>query len=643
MQDKAPLLTKVSGGTSIVFKNKELYGRRFPRERAETRAQAFNLEPDTLYILASPLLWYGVSILLHKLPPSSHLVAVELEPQLSELSTQTLTPEISENSCFDCAFMHGPSASGVSSESLDSVKKIVRDTISKIGVNNFRRARLITLNGGYRLNNQRYSALLQLIEEEIQQFWHNKYTMMHMLPLWIKNIFFNLASLHELGNKAGNNTSDETGSYQTPQFNLSKTNKPVMVIGAGPSLEYHIAFIREHRQHLYLTAVDTAYTALRSHNIQPDLVVVQESQFYNLYDFISYPFIDCAVLADISSYPQVLHLAQGPVYLFATKFAETAMFDRLQARKLLPYVFPPLGSVGTTAVHAALAITRSEIIVTGIDFAFPPGLTHSRGTPSHQLRMLHSNRFTSVEDMETRTTKGVSPAAQSFDPAQSCDHGGKLLLTSPALRRYAENFARIFHYSERLFLLQPRGLPLGITEITHDQLSLRLISEPQSKSGDGPFQPFHHHLNTPSPNHASNPNDSPNPAPGHALASGTESNASPKSAHVPGNAAPLEDTFQNPQALQSAVGDFLRAEKALLESIYTRGTEFLQGIIGPQSVEADHLIKDINRCEYLFLHFPETGYKLSGLDPTLLKRILVSTGHYIKTLEEALELSLNST
>ena len=51
MQEQAPLLTEVSGGTSIVFKNKELYSRRAPRQRAEDRAGGFNLEANTLYIL----------------------------------------------------------------------------------------------------------------------------------------------------------------------------------------------------------------------------------------------------------------------------------------------------------------------------------------------------------------------------------------------------------------------------------------------------------------------------------------------------------------------------------------------------------------------------------------------------------------
>src|SRR6056297_3188676 len=344
MQAQAPLLTEVSGGTSIVFKNKELYSRSSPRTRAEERAAAFELESHTLYILASPLLWYGVSNLLKKLPPSSHIIAVEQEPQLAALSISHQPLELSRNEQLDIGFHpeggleaeapdgNNPASGSAETKAPESgapgdIFKSIPALVEKLGIERFRRVRVLTLNGGYRLNSRRYTELVQLLEEEIQQFWHNKYTLMHMLPLWIKNILRNLALCTFPSDTPVTKpeTKPETKRphlASCPRFGLPKTSLPVLVAGAGPSLDTHIDFIRSYRDTLYLLTVDTAYSVLLQHGIQPDMVVVQESQFYNLYDFIYQPRIEADILADISSYPQVLRLGAGEIYFYATEFVQ---------------------------------------------------------------------------------------------------------------------------------------------------------------------------------------------------------------------------------------------------------------------------------------------------------------------------------
>ena len=611
MQAQAPLLTEVSGGTSIVFKNKELYSRSSPRTRAEERAAAFELESHTLYILASPLLWYGASILLKKLPPSSHIIAVEQEPQLAALSISHQPLELSRNEQLDIGFYpeggleadapasnnpesgrsetEGHATGGAEAKASESIApgdifKSIPALVKKLGIERFRRVRLLTLNGGYRLNSRRYTELVQLLEEEVQQFWHNKYTLMHMLPLWIKNILCNLSLCTFPSDTPVTKpeTKPETKRphlASCPRFGLPKTSLPVLVAGAGPSLDTHIDFIRSYRDTLYLLTVDTAYSVLLQHGIQPDMVVVQESQFYNLYDFIYQPRIEADILADISSYPQVIRLGAGDIYLYATEFVHTQLFSRLQEAELLPPRIPPLGSVGTTAVHAALSITDSTVILAGIDFAFPPGQTHARGAPRHQLNLQHSHRFLGIEDMWPRTTKGVTTTPDASDAF------GVPMRTTPSLRRYADNFARVFNSLDRMLLLKPRGLSLGIPELTQAELAPHLSS--------------------------------------------AEKRTDP------------QETFTMPTMGDSkAVEGFLQREQKLLRSIYSQGLAFLEGRLSAEKLSK--LSSDIQRCEYLFLHFPETGPRLRTLQPALIKRIMVTVGHYIRVIEEALELTPRS-
>src|SRR6056297_48876 len=573
MQGQAPLLTEVSGGTSIVFKNKELYSRSSPRPRAEERAATFELETHTLYILASPLLWYGVFELLKKLPSSSHIIAVEQEPQLAALSISHQPLELSRFKQLDIGFYpEGVPDAGSTGDIFKSIPALVE----KLGIERFRRVRLLTLNGGYRLNSRRYKELVQLVEAEIQQFWHNKYTIMHMLPLWIKNVFHNLAQCtFPAAPPVTETETKRTHLASCPRFGLPNTSLPILVAGAGPSLDMHIDFIRRYRDTIYLLTVDTAYSVLLQHGIRPDMVVVQESQFYNLYDFIFQPRIEADILADISSYPQVLRLGAGEIYFYATEFVQTQLFNRLQEAELLPPRIPPLGSVGTTAVHAALSITDSTVILAGIDFAFPPGQTHARGAPRHQLNLQHSHRFLGIEDMWPRTTKGVTTTPDASDAF------GVPMRTTPSLRRYADTFARVFNSLDRMLLLKPRGLSLGIPELTQAELTPYLSS--------------------------------------------VEKRVIPHS-------APSMPSMGDSEAVEG----FLQREQELLRLIYSRGLAFLEGRLS--KAELTKLSSDIHRCEYLFLHFPETGAALRTLEPALIKRIMVSTGHYIRVIEEALDL-----
>ena len=62
-------------------------------------------------------------------------------------------------------------------------------TAAGLGLFNFRRALLLPLSGGFGLQRERYTALFRFIEQEIQDYWQNKMTLIHMAPLWIKNIF----------------------------------------------------------------------------------------------------------------------------------------------------------------------------------------------------------------------------------------------------------------------------------------------------------------------------------------------------------------------------------------------------------------------------------------------------------------------
>ena len=161
---------------------------------------------------------------------------------------------------------------------------------------------------------------------------------------------------------------------------------PVVVAGAGPSLESAFPILARCRAQFTLVAVDTALPMLRSSGLVPDVVVAVEAQAVNNQDFIGSAASMGAVLAcDLSVHPSVARLFAGRHFFFCSEFAPLRLWRRMDAAGLRPRGFPALGSVGVTAAHAALEITGESVFLTGLDLSFP-GAEDARGQQSPRAR-----------------------------------------------------------------------------------------------------------------------------------------------------------------------------------------------------------------------------------------------------------------
>ena len=75
-QDK-PLLVDTGKGFSIKWRNRFLYSSRDPLNGILRRVESLELQPDTLYLIPSPLLGYGIREILMRLPSRSYILGVE--------------------------------------------------------------------------------------------------------------------------------------------------------------------------------------------------------------------------------------------------------------------------------------------------------------------------------------------------------------------------------------------------------------------------------------------------------------------------------------------------------------------------------------------------------------------------------------
>ncbi len=422
MKNNDPLLIDTGRGFSIFYREKYLYSSTEPERRAVIRAEKATLQHSTLYILTSPLLFYGVFEILSKLPDDSHIICIELSKDLHKLSKSHI-PDLLSNS-------------KLITLSNNTEPQNISTIVDKLGIWNFRRVKHINITGGYSLYSSEYKTIIKTIDNKIKEYWKNRMTLIHMGPLWIKNIFLNLYKIYQ-------NTESLT------LLPYPRINCPVLVTGAGESLEDSIEFIRKKRDSFKIMAVDTSITVLLENGIEPDYIIAVDAQIYNFYDFMKVKNKDIPLFFDLTGYPGIISVMDGNLHPFISNFTNTRLLNRLEYYKLLPAKLPALGSVGSTAIYLALKITNKDVFYTGLDFAYKIGKSHANGSPRNLTELARVNR---LEPMEQPGIYYERPLIYNKDKSgNKCT--SDLILTS-----YAELLSDNFQNNERLFDIGKTGL-----------------------------------------------------------------------------------------------------------------------------------------------------------------------------------------
>ena len=237
-----PLLVQTGGGFSVSYAGRNLYSQREPEKRPVELARRTDIPEETLVIVPSPLLGYGLSVLLEKLPLSSRILYIEADQPLMALSLEHISRNLIEDE-------------RLSYIRTDSPQRALEFGLQQ-GLLRFRKTILVPLSGAYSLNAVFYRAVQNLLDSEIQRYWRNRMTLIRMGRLWIRNLFKNLPSLASGKDIAG-----------------IKSTKAVVVAGAGESLEESLSWIALERSSIFLIAADTALPVFSSAGIVPDLVL----------------------------------------------------------------------------------------------------------------------------------------------------------------------------------------------------------------------------------------------------------------------------------------------------------------------------------------------------------------------------------
>jgi len=415
-----------------------------PVTQAERLAAGIDLKESALYICPSPLYGYGLPLLLEKLPPNSAILCVEADEKLFELSKKAIGTD---------AELLGASkdrkTKAISLVQANTAEKICVLVRELWGERVFRRVEVIRLTGGWQLYTKFYGDIESALRREIAVEWSNAMTLIRLGRLYSKNLIRNLACL------ARSNTDEPDWS-----------SAGVLALGAGLSLD---PILRElsglcggkipepGKRRFKIICVDTCLPALADWGVMPDLVVLLESQHWNLRCLIGLQGREIDAAIDLSALPASTRVLKGKRYFFATVWTELAFLSRLKKDGLLPETFPPMGSVGLTAVALALKISNGPIITTGIDFSFSIDASHARSTPRRRDFENSQTRFRSLIDTDTGLRDGTFTAVSKT---------GTQVRTNPAMRKYRDLFEQEFGGNPRLLDITGPGLPLGVKTIT---------------------------------------------------------------------------------------------------------------------------------------------------------------------------------
>lgn len=436
--ESKPILVDNENCINVRYQNLLLYPTINPLQSVLRRVSRLEVIDKTLIFIPSPVLGYGIRELLNKLPPESHILCVEVDQPLMKL--------FQENAA--TAILSDPRFTAIRTENIPALLR----TVESLELSKFRRIQPLYLSKGYHLHKDIYDEMRDGLESRLRLYWQNKMTLIRMASLWMRNFFDNLALMPYLN-----------------CLSILHTDAPVLVTGAGPSLEESLSLIRKIRDKVVLCAVDTSLPVLYQESLIPDFVFVLESQLANVQDFTPCASIDSRLICDLTTHPTILRKFRDKLYLYSSRFHPLSIFSRLSKYSILPAVFPPLGSVGVAAVYAALSMTTGPVFMTGLDFSYPRGETHARGTPFHIHMLLSSNRKNPLGNTSYQLL-------QKRPLLWKTDKYGRRLLSDLILISYAQGLRDLIKEFDRVYYIGKPGIPAGACQISSNAQLTSLLS-----------------------------------------------------------------------------------------------------------------------------------------------------------------------
>lgn len=241
-------------------------------------------------------------------------------------------------------------------------------------------------------NKEYFDSVEKVIKEFLARKEINVHTLNKFSRLWVSNICKNLS------------LNISCPGVETLQGTF--TEKPVLLLAAGPSLSRILPLLPELRKRMLLVCVDTALKACLRINIEPDFLILTDPQYWNSRHLDRCRISDCILISDVSTYPAALRINPGKTFFCSTPFPLGQFFE---SRTEIKGKLKSGGSVATAAWDFIRQCGADVIYCSGLDLSFPEGETHYRGSTFEERLHSLSSRTCSIETSSWLALLGGNP------------------------------------------------------------------------------------------------------------------------------------------------------------------------------------------------------------------------------------------
>ena len=211
----------------------------------------------------------------------------------------------------------------------------------------------------------------------------------HFGKVWMHNILENTNFL--LRNKNHNKITIDN-------------SKTAVVIGAGPSLDDSINFLKENKEKLFIISTDTSYPSLLKNNIIPQVVVSIDAQIYSREHFIGINneiSKDTIFLLDICANSSIVKKLPNDNILFFTNGHPLANYIEDKSNSKFLRLNSGRGTVISVACDFATKCNFENIILLGTDFSFYKNKPYTKSTYLEKQFLYQSNKTKNLESQYT--------------------------------------------------------------------------------------------------------------------------------------------------------------------------------------------------------------------------------------------------
>ncbi len=240
-----------------------------------------------------------------------------------------------------------------------------------------------------------FPEVFQEIEKKIlnqqQRKKVNRSTIAKFEKIWLRNLV--------------KNTDFIFNSFPLKETKGWGKDKPVVIIGAGPSLSLEIERLREHQNKFFIFACDTTVSCLINHRIYPDFIASLDPQNINAKYLENLPeqVYDKAILFHEPS------ITNSGLRNFSKRVTFDAIFPYFKLIKKFRGSFGKIevgGSVITMALEVVKKLNFKKCIFLGLDLCYKKSQYHIPGIYYEEIWFSTLTRY---ESHEMKVSKIVNP------------------------------------------------------------------------------------------------------------------------------------------------------------------------------------------------------------------------------------------